>query len=71
MAKCKPLKVVNMISFDGINGEYKPLEDCTPEETELFRSKVKERMSKSLSDYFSANPDEIDKLLKNSQAATA
>lgn len=71
MAKCEPLKVVNMISLDGINGEYKPLEECNAEELELFRSKVRERMSRSLSDYFSANPDELDKLMKDRRTATA
>ena len=71
MGRGRPIKVVNMVSLNGPDGEYRPLEECTTEELELFRSKVKERMSKSLSDYFSTNPDEIDKLLKDPQAATA
>lgn len=69
MAKHKPLTVVNMISFDGIDGEYKPLEECTAEELKLFRNKVKERMSKSLSDYFSANPEELFKLFPDCETA--
>lgn len=71
MAKGKPLTVVNMISFNGKGGEYKPMEECTAEELKLFRSKVKERMSKSLSDYYSANPAEFEKLIKSSQTQTA
>lgn len=68
MAK-KALTVVNMISFNGKDGEYKPLEECTAEELEFFRSKVKERMSKSLSDYFSANPEEFFNLFPDCETA--
>lgn len=67
----KPLTVVNMISFNGKDGEYKPLKECTSEELELFHSKVKERVSRSLSDYYSVNPDEFEKLLRGSQNDTA
>lgn len=71
MARGKPLTVINMISFNGINGEYKPMEECTAEEIQLFRNKVGERMSKSLSDYFSAHPDELDKVFKNDSDKSA
>lgn len=64
----KPLTVVNMISLNGKDGEYKPLEECSPEELELFRSKVKERVSRSLSDYYSADPEKFAKLFSGSQA---
>lgn len=64
MSKGKPLTVVNMISLNGKDGEYKPMEECTSEELELFRKKAADRISKKLSDYCSANPDEFEKLSK-------
>lgn len=60
----KPLTVINMISFNGKDGDYKPLEECTEEELALFRKTVSERGSKVLSDYYSNHPEEYEKLLE-------
>lgn len=44
--KAKPLTVIRMISFDGPDGEYKPMDECTEEELQLFRDKVGEKLSR-------------------------
>ena len=71
MARGKPLTVVNMVSLNGKDGDYRPLEELTPEELQLFRAKVSERMSECLSNYYSNNPDEFEKLIKSERKDTA
>ncbi len=55
----EPLKVINVISFNGPDGEYKPLEKCTPSELQLFRDTVGKRVSGYLSEAYSNNPEKF------------
>lgn len=64
MGGTKPLTVYNMISFSGKDGEYKPLENCTPDELSMFRKAAGENIGKSLSDHFSSDPYELARLIR-------
>ncbi|MGN1133782.1 MAG: hypothetical protein ACI4RN_04920 [Oscillospiraceae bacterium] len=65
--KAEPLKVICHLSVNGRDGPYKRWEDCTDEEIELFRRKTSEKLSNSLSNYYSANPQEFKKLVEKSE----
>ena len=65
--KTRPLKVRCFLSTSGIDGPYKPLEECTEEEIKLFRENAMKKWNKNLSDYYSAHPDEYRNLLKQFQ----
>lgn len=60
--KSEPLKVRCFLSTSGRDGPYKPIEECSEEEIEMFRSKTSENLSELFSEYYSARPDEFIKL---------
>ena len=61
--KSKPLEVEIFLSLDGKDGHYKPWDECTPEEKERFRKGTREKVSRCLSDYYCAHPEELERLL--------
>ncbi|WP_294408390.1 hypothetical protein [uncultured Ruminococcus sp.] len=71
MGRGRPIKVVNMVSLNGPDGEYRPLEELTDEELKYFRSKMSEKVSKFLSDYYTQHPDEFEILCSKLDNTTA
>ena len=62
--KNQPITVIRYLSTSGRDGPYKPWDECAEEEKQLFYNKTAEKVSKCLSDYYSARPEEYAALCK-------
>ena len=62
--KNQPLTVIRYLSTSGRDGPYKPWGECTEEDKQLFYQKTSEKVSRCLSDYYSAHPEEYADLCK-------
>lgn len=63
--KNRPIKVINMLSINGKDGDYKPIKEYTPEEIAYFKSTVQRKVSDVLSEHYTIHPEEYQKLVGN------
>lgn len=61
MAKRIPLTYNCFLELE--NGEVKPWDEVTPEEKERFYKNARERLTRTMSRYYSNHPEELKRLM--------